>query len=142
MSEVSDTMTVTVRDNAAEAAAWGHGRGGPVIRKVTISAFCPRCGQRRGEPRGLNSCDDGDYFWVQIWDNPCGHVDMYEDVITEARALASKSSEAERPTTEPFGRDYVCPQCGPDPRGMDVHSDERHTWPPVLHDPQDRTGEG
>jgi hypothetical protein len=83
-----DTMTVTVRDQSAEAP-WGSGLTNPVTRTVTISALCqvPGCGTRRGEPRGHNSCDDGAYYWVQVWDNPCGHVDRYEDVIAEAKRL-------------------------------------------------------
>ena len=79
-----DTMTVTVRDRSAEAP-WGVGLTQPVTRKVTISAFCPIDGQRRGEPRGLNQYDDGAHYWVQVWDNPCGHTDMYGAVIKEAR---------------------------------------------------------
>lgn len=27
------------------------------------------------------------------------------------------------------GENYVCPQCGPDPRGGEVHAEEMHTWP-------------
>jgi hypothetical protein len=82
-----ETMTVTVRDRSAESP-WGHGLIQPVTREVEISAFCPKDGQRRGEPRGLNQADDGAYYWVQVWDNPCGHTDMYEDVIKEARERA------------------------------------------------------
>ena len=84
----NETMTVTVRDRSSEAP-WGAGMTNPVTRKITISAFCPVCGGRRGEPRGLNSCDDGAYYWVQVWDNPCGHVDAYADVVNEARAMAA-----------------------------------------------------
>lgn len=84
----TETMTVTVRDRASEAP-WGSGFTNPCTRKITISADCPRCGERRGEPRGLNSCDDGAFYWVQVWDNPCGHVDMYESVLAEAAELAA-----------------------------------------------------
>jgi hypothetical protein len=87
MSEQAETMTVTVRDRSREAP-WGQGLTNPVTRKITISAFCPIDGQRRGEPHGLNSCDDGAFYWVQTWKNPCGHTDMYEDVIEEAAAMA------------------------------------------------------
>lgn len=82
-----ETMTVTVRDRSAESP-WGSGLIQPVTRKVTISAFCPQCGGRRGEPKGLNSVEDGAHYWVQTWANPCGHTDMYSDVIKEARELA------------------------------------------------------
>lgn len=82
---IAETMTVTVRDRSAESP-WGVGLTQPVTRQVTISAYCPQDGQRRGEPRGLNQADDGAHYWVQVWANPCGHTDMYEAVIEEARA--------------------------------------------------------
>lgn len=82
----ADTMTVTVRDRASEAP-WGSGRCTPVLRTITIPAFCPDCGGRRGSPRGVNQCDDGEWYWVQIWENPCGHVDLYSRVIQEAADL-------------------------------------------------------
>jgi hypothetical protein len=85
--ELGDAMTVTIRDRAAEAR-WGSGPTNPAIRKVVISATCPRCGARRGEPRGLNQHDDGAWYWVQVWDNPCGHVDMYAAVAREAAELS------------------------------------------------------
>jgi hypothetical protein len=84
----ADTVTVRVRDRASESP-WGVGLTRPITKTVTISAFCPTCGARRGEPRGLNSCDDGAFYWVQVWDNPCGHVDYYADVLAEARERAS-----------------------------------------------------
>lgn len=94
----AETMTVTVRDRSAEAP-WGVGLTNPVTRKVVISAFCPVDGERRGEPRGLNQCDDGAHYWVQVWANPCGHTDMYDAVIKEAAALAEPDTE--RPTGAP-----------------------------------------
>jgi hypothetical protein len=53
---------------------------------VEIAGTCPVCGGPRGEPRGHNFYEDGDTFHVNVWDNPCGHVDRYPDVIAEARA--------------------------------------------------------
>lgn len=90
----TDTMTVTVRDRSAEAP-WGVGLINPVTRTITISAYCPVCGERRGEPQGLNQCDDGAYYWVQVWTNPCGHTDMYADAVVEAARLAAASSHEE-----------------------------------------------
>ena len=79
-------ITVRVFDRAAESASWGHPGGGrPIVRTVTISAVCPRCGGPRGEVRGLNTCDDGEYYYVNVWDNPCGHVDSYAAILAEAR---------------------------------------------------------
>ena len=81
-------MVVTVRDRSAEMP-WGVGLIDPVTRKIVISAYCPQCGGRRGEPRGRNAVDDGAYYWVQVWDNPCGHVDAYTAVIREAAKRAT-----------------------------------------------------
>lgn len=80
---MADLMTVTVRDRNAEAP-WGSGRTNPITRQVTISANCPVCGERRGEPEGVNQYDDGASYWVQVWANPCGHIDRYADVVIEA----------------------------------------------------------
>ncbi|OMC00343.1 hypothetical protein A5733_04325 [Mycobacterium sp. NS-7484] len=83
---MNDTMTVTVRDRAAESP-WGSGPINPITRTVTIAAACPRCGARRGTPQGLRQCDDGAFYWVQVWHNPCGHIDYYDNVISEAEQL-------------------------------------------------------
>ena len=91
MSDATDVMTVTVRDRNAETP-WGVGLIRPVVRTITISAFCPTCGGRRGEPRSIDQCDDGAYYWVQVWSNPCGHVDMYANVVIEAARLATAVS--------------------------------------------------
>ncbi len=82
----NDTMTVKVRDRAAEEKLWGGPGYRIIIRTISISAFCPRCGGRRGEPRGLNQMEDGESYHVNIWDNPCGHEDNYRAVIVEADA--------------------------------------------------------
>ena len=81
------TMKVRVRDRSAEAP-WGSGLVQPVVRTVEISTKCPTCGGERGKPRNLNQVDDGEYYSVDVWDNPCGHVDMYADVVKEAARLA------------------------------------------------------
>lgn len=91
---MSGTMTVTVRDRHAEAP-WGSGPTNPVTREVTISDRCPRCGGPRGEPSGLNSCEDGAWYWVQTWQNPCGHIDLYDEVILEAKARAAAMPPAD-----------------------------------------------
>lgn len=88
-----DTMTVTIRDRSAEAP-WGYGLTAPITRMVTISAFCPVCGERRGEPRGMHQCDDGAWYWVQVWENPCGHIDRYADVVIEAVERAQPATVA------------------------------------------------
>lgn len=80
-----ETITVRVRDRAAESQ-WGSGPTSPVIRDIETSAFCPAagCGRRRGTPRSLRQHDDGVWYSTDTWQNPCGHVDMYEAVLIEA----------------------------------------------------------
>ncbi|WP_431881712.1 hypothetical protein [Micromonospora chalcea] len=81
------TIEVTVRDTSGEPAWGSPGPWRVCTRKVVIGANCPKCGAPRGERRGRNLCEDGDYYWVEQWDNPCGHVDHYAAVIAEAKEL-------------------------------------------------------
>jgi hypothetical protein len=99
MPDLIPAMRVKVRDNRAESERWGYGRGGPIVRTVIVPWVCPACGGPRGEVRGLNSCDDGDYFHVNVWDNACGHVDMYDDVLDEAGMRAPKNPQRPRVMT-------------------------------------------
>lgn len=78
-------MTVTVRDRAAEDAAWGQpGLFSPVLKTVTIANRCPICGKPRGVPVARPFHEDGVTYAVDCWQNPCGHVDRYVDVLAEA----------------------------------------------------------
>lgn len=82
--QTAATMTVRVRDDAAEQAAWGRGPFSPVIRTVTIDATCPQCGGPRGPVKPQNQHEDGVWFNVDTWTNPCGHHDWYHAVLAEA----------------------------------------------------------
>ncbi len=53
--------------------------------RVEISTKCPICGGPRGEPTWHNFCEDGDWLTCNVWTNPCGHVDLYKDVLIEAK---------------------------------------------------------
>lgn len=86
-AEPAATMTVRVRDRGSESP-WGSGLTNPVVRTVTISAACPKCGGPRGIPRNLNQYDDGAHYSVDVWDNECGHVDSYAAVLAEASKAA------------------------------------------------------
>lgn len=76
-------MRVGIRVRAAEAP-WGVGPTAPVVQEVEILAECPRCGKPRGKPSTVRQHDDGVTYYVDVWTNPCGHVDRYEDVAKEA----------------------------------------------------------
>lgn len=50
---------------------------------VTIADTCPVCGGQRGKPYEYRFCEDGDWYTVHKWDNPCGHTDLYKDSYFE-----------------------------------------------------------
>lgn len=118
--DTKHTMTVTIRDRSAEAP-WGVGPTSPAVRTVTISALCPECGAPRGKPSSLRQHDDGCTYYVDIWTNPCGHHDMYEDVAVEARSLAAAPALPPRPDGLPvlLVVDADCPSCGKPERTFD-----------------------
>jgi hypothetical protein len=53
------------------------------IVSVTIPDTCPKCGGKRGEPWAHRFHEDGRWYTCSRWDNPCGHIDMYSDVLRE-----------------------------------------------------------
>ena len=55
------------------------------IITLKISPFCPICGEKRGKPEQKSFCEDGEWYVCDTWNNPCGHVDLYKDVIQEAQ---------------------------------------------------------
>jgi len=80
LAEPEPTMTVRVVDRSR----WGTSGPYPWVRTVTVSAYCPACGARRGEPYAHRFAEDGAWYTCDRWTNPCGHVDMYAAVIVEA----------------------------------------------------------
>ncbi|MER6816115.1 hypothetical protein ABT299_43200 [Spirillospora sp. NPDC000708] len=74
-----EEMTVRVPD-------YGPGlRARPVkVTTVTIRTRCPRCGGPRGKPAPTLRGMRGQTHEVDIWTNPCGHVDLNTDVLIEA----------------------------------------------------------
>ncbi|WP_256789837.1 hypothetical protein [Frankia sp. AvcI1] len=84
-----EAMTVTVIDRAAMERTWGSGPGGPILVTGMIAGECPTCGGPRGPVRSQHGCEDGEHYHVSRWDNPCGHVDDYRDVVREIRTRRS-----------------------------------------------------
>lgn len=72
-------VTVMYRNNFFGGDGWTYY---PVT--INIADTCPVCGGKRGEPKGKRFCEDGEWFDVDTWENPCGHVDMYRDCLIEA----------------------------------------------------------
>lgn len=82
-TSMETAITARVRDRGGERP-WGHGPTTVAVRTVTIGSACPQCGADRGRPVNLNQHDDGVYYSVDVWTNPCGHVDTYTAVLAEA----------------------------------------------------------
>lgn len=82
------TMTVRVIDHGT-----GPGYTYPVIRTIAIGAYCPKCGGRRGEPRPHNFCEDGGWLTCDRWTNPCGHLDLYRDLLAERRRFVDANGD-------------------------------------------------
>jgi hypothetical protein len=57
---------------------------------VTLVWSCPKCGGPRGFPFKGSSYDGSRVLDVDRWANPCGHIDMYEDVLKEANENGNK----------------------------------------------------
>jgi hypothetical protein len=68
------------------AATWGRTGPAVLVRTLIISPRCPQCGEPRGEPYLHSFYEDGDWYVVSRWDNPCGHRDLYEEVLIEGNA--------------------------------------------------------
>jgi hypothetical protein len=56
---------------------------------IEIGDFCPECGKPRGKPYPYRFHEDGEWFTVDRWDNPCGHKDTYEDAWKESKQMDS-----------------------------------------------------
>ncbi len=54
--------------------------------RVKLNWICPQCGGPRGiVAHGCRSYDGSRILYCDSWENPCNHVDKYEDVRQEAR---------------------------------------------------------
>lgn len=69
--------------------------GGIPVIPVRVAWVCPTCGEPRGEPTMTTRLHDGAGLQVHTWLNPCGHLDLYEDVIREAARNAAISGRAD-----------------------------------------------
>jgi hypothetical protein len=52
---------------------------------VIVKWICPTCGGPRGEVTAAISYDGNKRLSCDGWINPCGHVDLYTDVIKESQ---------------------------------------------------------
>lgn len=60
---------------------------------VTIADDCPKCGCKRGKPYYYRFCEDGEWFEVEKWENPCGHIDTYKECFFENMELKKRDEQ-------------------------------------------------
>ena len=112
--DMTAVMTVVVRDPAGEAEG-----GPPCLRIVTVSAFCPVCLERRGQPRTVCVTSGPRPYWLDVWSNPCGHPQNRAAAVLEEFA-----TQCARPDCVLERSDTHYPYC----------SEECSIWPPALLD--------
>lgn len=61
---------------------------------IEIDDVCPVCGGPRGKPKKGLSFDGSRRLVVDIWSNPCGHVDFYSNVREEYLESINKNEPA------------------------------------------------
>ena len=49
-------------------------------KEITVDWNCPVCGKEMGEPKLLNFCEDGEFYVVHMWSNPCQHITKYSEL--------------------------------------------------------------
>jgi len=79
-------MTVTVIDRGPPGCREYRFR----LREVEIAPVCPTCLGPRGRPEFRSQCEDGEWYQVSTWSNPCGHQDTYGAVLLEAGVYSSR----------------------------------------------------
>lgn len=53
------------------------------ITNVKVNWECPICGAIMGEPTLKGYCEDGEFYYVDNWTNPCGHLIRYCDLMPQ-----------------------------------------------------------
>lgn len=71
------SVIVTDRDSVG----WLRG-----TKQVTVEWTCPTCSKEMGKPKLNNFCEDGEWYAVHVWSNPCGHSAKYKDLKEVVRA--------------------------------------------------------
>lgn len=56
-----------------------------------IEDKCPKCNKPRGKIFEAISYDGSRRLHVDSWINPCGHIDLYEDVRKEGKRVEFKA---------------------------------------------------
>lgn len=65
------TIIVPNRDGQG----WLHG-----VRTINVDWKCHICGEEMGNPKLQQFCEEGEWYSVHMWVNPCGHIAKYKDL--------------------------------------------------------------
>lgn len=72
-------VTIMFRNSFTGGDGWTY-----FPMNIEIENQCPICGGDRGNPKPYRFCEDGEWFTVNRWENPCGHLDTYGAVYLES----------------------------------------------------------
>lgn len=92
-------VTIMFRDNWFGGDGW---RFYPIT--IEIGVNCPVCGGKRGEPKKHRFKECGEWFTVDTWVNPCGHIDDYKSCINEAEQLEKERGNDARINSDVQGK--------------------------------------
>lgn len=59
--------------------------------EIEILNNCPQCGGPRGSVVASEYREFGHNYTLDNWENPCGHIDTYEDAYRESERLKDVS---------------------------------------------------
>ncbi len=67
------------------------------LTTIEIDNKCPKCGSERGVKRWKGFSYDGSRrIIVDCWENACGHIDKYTDVIREFKEKKKTNTKDRR----------------------------------------------
>ena len=78
-------VTIMYRNNYDGGDGWTY-----FPMTIEIADVCPICREKRGTPYPHRFCEDGEWYVVDKWENPCGHLDKYKDCYYEYKKLNKK----------------------------------------------------
>lgn len=90
-------VTIFYRNNFDGGDGWSY-----YPKAVQIADNCPQCGAKRGTPYHYRFSEDGEWFDVERWENPCGHLDTYGAAWHEAQAIRAAQLKS---------RSFFLPNC-------------------------------
>ena len=82
--------------------AWVVDRGtsrlyeGLRLRRIQLPDGCIHCGGPRGALRVHRFAEDGEWYDCHTWNNICGHIERYQDLLSAADRAERESQKGIR----------------------------------------------